>query len=88
MNRSITALVAGVSAMLLAAGCASDKPATSSAAPETSAAASSAATAAASSNTGEQSKFFVQADYDAQLAMRTQSAEGPADKPWEQAIAP
>ncbi|WP_440065439.1 substrate-binding domain-containing protein [Streptosporangium sp. OZ121] len=88
MNRPITVLVAGVSAMLLAAGCASDKPVTSSAAPETSAAASSAATAAASPNTGEQSKFFVQADYDAQLAMRTQSAEGPADKPWEQAIAP
>lgn len=84
MNRSITVLVAGVSAMLLAAGCASDKPVTSSAAPETSATAS----AAASPDTGEQSKFFVQADYDAQLAMRTQSAEGPADKPWEQAIAP
>ncbi|GAA3420422.1 hypothetical protein GCM10018952_63510 [Streptosporangium vulgare] len=74
--------------MLLAAGCASDKPATSGAAPETSAAASSAGTAAASPNTGEQSKFFVQADYDAQLAMRTQNAVGPADKPWEQAIAP
>ncbi|MEU4534531.1 substrate-binding domain-containing protein [Streptosporangium sp. NPDC023825] len=88
MNRPISVLVAGVSAMLLAAGCASDKPVTSSAAPETSAAASSAATAAASPNTGEQSKFFVQADYDAQLAMRTQTAEGPADKPWEQAIAP
>jgi len=71
--------------MLLAAGCASDKPATSSAAPESSAAAPSTA---ASSNTGEQSKFFVQADYDAQLAMRSQEAEGPADKPWEQAIAP
>jgi len=85
LNRSITALVAGVSAMLLAAGCASDKPATSSAAPESSAAAPSTA---ASSNTGEQSKFFVQADYDAQLAMRSQEAEGPADKPWEQAIAP
>ncbi|MEU8040578.1 substrate-binding domain-containing protein [Streptosporangium sp. NPDC049046] len=85
MNRSITVLVAGVSAMLLAAGCASDKPVTSSAAPESSAAAPSTA---ASSNTGEQSKFFVQADYDAQLAMRAQSAEGPADKPWEQAIAP
>ncbi|MEU3163148.1 substrate-binding domain-containing protein [Streptosporangium sp. NPDC006930] len=89
MNRSITVLVAGVSAMLLAAGCASDKPATSSAAPESSAAApSTGASTAASSNTGEQSKFFVQADYDAQLAMRAQSAEGPADKPWEQAIAP
>ncbi|WP_436757244.1 substrate-binding domain-containing protein [Streptosporangium sp. V21-05] len=74
--------------MLLAAGCASDKPVTSSAAPETSATAPSNGTAAASPNTGEQSKFFVQADYDAQLAMRTQSAEGPADKPWEQAIAP
>jgi ribose transport system substrate-binding protein len=72
--------------MLLAAGCASDMPATTSAAPGASTSAS--ASAAASSGTGEQSKFFVQADFDTELAMRTQSAEGPADKPWEQAIAP
>ncbi|MFC7643771.1 substrate-binding domain-containing protein [Streptosporangium lutulentum] len=84
MNRSIVALVAGVSALLLAAGCASDMPPTTGAAPG----ASTSASAAASSGTGEQSKFFVQADFDAELAMRGQTAEGPADKPWEQAIAP
>ncbi|MEV6521489.1 substrate-binding domain-containing protein [Longispora sp. NPDC051575] len=39
-------------------------------------------------DTGAQSKFFVQADYDAQLAMRGQAATGPADRPWEQSIAP
>jgi ribose transport system substrate-binding protein len=40
------------------------------------------------SNTGEQSEFFVQADYDKQLAQRSIEPEGPADKPWEQAIEP
>src|SRR5262245_8678681 len=40
------------------------------------------------SNTGEQSKFFVQADFERQLAQRDATAEGPADKPWEQAIEP
>ncbi len=40
------------------------------------------------SNTGEQSEFFVQEDYDRQLAQRTVEPEGPADKPWEQAIEP
>jgi ribose transport system substrate-binding protein len=85
LNRSIVALVAGVSALLLAAGCASDRPTATATAPGASA---SAPAAAASSGTGEQSKFFVQADFDAELAMRTQDAEGPADKPWEQAIAP
>jgi ribose transport system substrate-binding protein len=38
--------------------------------------------------TGKQSKFFVQADYDKQMAQRTQTPEGPADKPWEQALEP
>jgi ribose transport system substrate-binding protein len=47
-----------------------------------------AATATTASNTGEQSKFFVQADYDKQLAQRTATAEGPADKPWLQMIDP
>jgi ribose transport system substrate-binding protein len=40
------------------------------------------------SNTGEQSEFFVQEDYDRQLAQREIEPEGPADKPWEQAIEP
>jgi ribose transport system substrate-binding protein len=42
----------------------------------------------AESKTGEQSKFFVQADYDKQLAQRSETPEGDASKPWEQAIAP
>ncbi|GAB1818849.1 substrate-binding domain-containing protein [Herbidospora sp. RD11066] len=82
-------LVAVAVLTLSAAGCASDLPPTgASAAPTTAASAAPAETAPTSAGTGEQSKFFVQADYDAQLAMRTQTAEGPADKPWEQAIAP
>ncbi|MEV5498910.1 substrate-binding domain-containing protein [Nonomuraea fuscirosea] len=70
-----------VLAVLVAAGCTTDKPAatTPSAAP---------AASAQGSGTGAQSKFFVQADFDAQLAMRSQPPQGPADRPWEQAIAP
>ncbi|WP_326823146.1 substrate-binding domain-containing protein [Streptosporangium sp. NBC_01756] len=74
-----------VATVLFAAGCASDKPTAQSSAGPSSASSSAPARGA---NTGEQSKFFVQADYDAQLAMRTKSAQGPADKPWEQAIDP
>ncbi|MET9252098.1 substrate-binding domain-containing protein, partial [Nonomuraea sp. NPDC003709] len=70
-----------VFAALALAGCTTDKPTatTQSAAP---------ATSAQGSGTGAQSKFFVQADFDAQLAMRSQTPQGPTDKPWEQAIAP
>ena len=71
-----------VFALLVVAGCTSDKP--TAAVPQSSAAPNSQSPA----GTGEQSKFFVQADYDAQLAMRSQTPEGPPDKPWEQAIAP
>ena len=39
-------------------------------------------------DTGEQSEFFMQEDYDRQLAQRSIEPEGPADKPWEQAIEP
>jgi ribose transport system substrate-binding protein len=46
------------------------------------------ATATAKSNTGEQSKFFVQADYDRQLAQRSVTPEGDASKPWTQMIEP
>ncbi|WP_066372290.1 substrate-binding domain-containing protein [Herbidospora mongoliensis] len=87
MRRLLVALAASA---LLAAGCASDLPPTGASAPPDSgtSAAPAETSAPASAGTGEQSEFFVQADYDAQLAMRTQTAEGPADKPWEQAIAP
>ena len=40
------------------------------------------------SNTGEQSEFFVQEDFERQLAQREAEPEGPADAPWEQAIEP
>jgi ribose transport system substrate-binding protein len=73
--------VIAVSAALVLAGCTTDQPTatTRPAAP---------ATSAQGSGTGAQSKFFVQADFDAQLAMRSQTPQGPADRPWEQAIAP
>jgi ribose transport system substrate-binding protein len=51
-------------------------------------AAKATATATAKSNTGEQSKFFVQADYDRQLAQRSVTPEGDASKPWTQMIEP
>ncbi|SFP97400.1 ribose transport system substrate-binding protein [Amycolatopsis arida] len=34
------------------------------------------------------SEFFDQAEYDRQLALRQATPEGPADKPWEQALRP
>ena len=37
---------------------------------------------------GANSEFFNQADYDKQLAQRSATPEGPADKPWEQMIEP
>src|SRR6266700_351135 len=40
------------------------------------------------SGTGAQSKFFVQADYDKQLAQRNVKPTGPADQPWLQSISP
>ncbi|GAA5087264.1 ribose transport system substrate-binding protein [Thermocatellispora tengchongensis] len=84
MPRHSPLVLAAVALALLAAGCTSDKPAATTASQAPDAPASSAQAA----GTGAQSKFFVQADYDAQLAMRSQAPQGPADKPWEQAIAP
>ncbi|MGI5292155.1 ABC transporter substrate-binding protein [Nonomuraea polychroma] len=78
------AAVAVFTALALA-GCTTDKPAATS---QPAAPAASASQSAQGSGTGAQSKFFVQADFDAQLAMRSQTPQGPTDKPWEQAIAP
>ncbi|RCG33404.1 ABC transporter substrate-binding protein [Sphaerisporangium album] len=85
-RRPVVAILAAAGLATFTASCASDKPATS--ASGSPAAASTAASEAPAAGTGEQSKFFVQADYEAQLAMRSQTPDGPADKPWEQAIAP
>ncbi|NUS09706.1 MAG: ABC transporter substrate-binding protein, partial [Nonomuraea sp.] len=60
--------------------CTSDRPALPPAA--------SGSTASGDQGTGAQSKFFVRADYDAQMAMRSQRPAGPADRPWEQSIEP
>ncbi|GLW07141.1 hypothetical protein Misp01_22710 [Microtetraspora sp. NBRC 13810] len=84
MPRPRTLLVAVAALTVLAAGCTTDRP-TGAAGQRSGAGASPQPPAA---GTGDQSKFFVQADYDAQLAMRSQTPEGPADRPWEQAIAP
>jgi ribose transport system substrate-binding protein len=72
---------AAVAAVFLSvlAGCATDEP---------SATPSGAASQTAGSGTGEQSKFFVQADYDNELALLEASPTGPAGRPWEQALNP
>jgi ribose transport system substrate-binding protein len=74
-----------VSCALFAAACGSDDS-------DSGAAEQPAATETAQADkevtTGEQSEFFVQADYDKQLAQREIEPEGPADKPWEQMLEP
>ncbi|GAB3981974.1 hypothetical protein GCM10027615_63690 [Plantactinospora veratri] len=65
--------------LLSLVGCATDEPAATP---------SGTSTGAAGAGTGEQSKFFVQADYDNELSLLAATATGPADKPWEQALNP
>ncbi|MBB5867700.1 ribose transport system substrate-binding protein [Allocatelliglobosispora scoriae] len=77
MKRSIGATVLVAAVLVAAAGCTSDVP---EASPSTA--------VSKSATTGEQSKFFVQADYDKELALRTATATGDAAKPWEQALEP
>ena len=85
MKRNL-ALAAMVSCALFAGACGSDDS-------EDSASNEPAATATAEggnteSNTGEQSEFFVQADYDKQLAQRDIEPEGDPATPWLQMIEP
>src|SRR6266851_3930871 len=56
--------------------------------PTTAPAAAPTAAGATASGTGQQSQFFVQADYERQQAQRKVTPEGPADQPWLQAIQP
>ncbi|MEV0202872.1 substrate-binding domain-containing protein [Nonomuraea sp. NPDC050691] len=70
---------------LPAAACTSDRPPPSASA---SAASAGAGGPRDDRGTGAQSKFFVQADYDAQMAMRRAQPSGSPARPWEQSIAP
>ncbi|WP_433131412.1 substrate-binding domain-containing protein [Micromonospora sp. CA-240977] len=76
MRRSMAALAAVT--LLSLAACSTDEPGASP----------SGSAPAAGSGTGEQSKFFVQADYDAELSLLDATPTGPADKPWEQVLNP
>ncbi|MEV4276502.1 substrate-binding domain-containing protein [Actinoplanes xinjiangensis] len=71
--------VLAIGALLAAAGCATDEP---------TAVASTGASPQAGAGSGEQSKFFVQAQYDKELALLGATPSGPADKPWEQVLDP
>ncbi len=64
--------VLAVSTLLVLAGCATDEPTTG---------ASRSPSAGTGSGTGKQSKFFVRADYDKQLALLDAAPTGPAGKP-------
>ncbi|QKW13913.1 substrate-binding domain-containing protein [Verrucosispora sp. NA02020] len=77
MKRSLAAL--GAVTLLALAGCATDQPVANP---------SGASSAPAGAGTGEQSSFFEQAAYDAELALLQATPTGPADKPWEQALDP
>jgi len=84
MRRNL-ALCAMVSCALFVAACgSSDSDDSASEKP----AATETAQADKEVTTGEQSEFFVQADYDKQLAQRDIEPEGPSDKPWEQMLEP
>ncbi len=73
-------------ATVAACGTTDDSSSSDSATSDATAAATATATAA--SKTGEQSEFFVQADYDKQLAQRSMTPEGDPAKPWLQMIEP
>ncbi|RAY14544.1 ABC transporter substrate-binding protein [Actinomadura craniellae] len=72
-RRSAAAIVALTPAILFLGACTSDQP---------------TGKAGGTASPSAQSKFFDQAEYEAQLAMRTKTPQGPADKPWEQMIDP
>jgi len=57
-------------------------------APATAAPSAAATTSTAASGTGQQSRFFNNADFERQLAQRKVAPDGPADQPWLQAIQP
>ncbi|MGI5186518.1 substrate-binding domain-containing protein [Promicromonospora sp. CA-289599] len=82
--RSTRALLASAAAgtLLLLTACTTDTPTEQAPSTETSAAEEAPA------DSGAGSEWFVQADYDRELAQRDVEPEGPADEPWLQAIEP
>jgi ribose transport system substrate-binding protein len=80
--RRMAGLLALLACVLFVGACGTDESETAGGGSE------EAAQEDTQSNTGEQSEFFVQEDYERQLAQREETPEGPQDKPWEQAIAP
>ncbi|MFJ4127592.1 substrate-binding domain-containing protein [Oerskovia enterophila] len=75
---------AATAALLFTAACTTDAPADT---PDAGAAATEESTEE-SNESGANSQWFVQADYERQLAQRSAVPEGPADQPWLQAIDP
>ncbi len=72
---AVAALAAGALALT---GCSSDLPSDNGGANDD----------AGSTPDATKSEFFDQAEFDRQLAFRDASAEGPADRPWEQMLEP
>ncbi|MFD6166724.1 ABC transporter substrate-binding protein, partial [Oerskovia sp. NPDC060287] len=83
--RSSRVLMAGAvtAALLFTAACTTDAP--TDAVPE---AGGQASEEAGADESGANSQWFVQADYERQLAQRSAVPEGPTDQPWLQAIDP
>lgn len=77
-TNSVVALAAGSLAVALAS-CSSDVP---------KGGANPGASTSAAQAGDAQSKFFEQAEYDKQLALRDKTPQGPADRPWEQMFDP
>ncbi|MEE1740375.1 substrate-binding domain-containing protein [Streptomyces sp. BE147] len=72
--------VTAVLGAVLLAGCTSDVPSNPPSAASDG--------PADGSGTGEQSKFFDRTEYERQLALGRETAQGPADRPWEQMLRP
>lgn len=87
MKRNL-ALAAMVSCALFAAACGSDDSDDSASNEPAATATAEGGAEETKGSTGEQSEFFVQADYDKQLAQRDIEPEGDPSTPWEQMIEP
>ena len=85
MKRNL-ALAAMIACAMFAAACGSDDSDTASEEPAATATAEEGGNT--ESNTGEVSEFFVQEDYDTQLAQRDIEPEGDPATPWTQMIEP
>ncbi|MET7463983.1 substrate-binding domain-containing protein [Nonomuraea sp. NPDC005501] len=81
-SRRLLASAALAVLTLPAAACTSDRPTPSASV------APAGSSGPRDKGTGAQSKFFVQTDYDAQMAMRRAQPTGSPARPWEQSIDP